>query len=113
MFRKKLAQAPRELDLEFEGRVRRIQFNPPGGFKMTVIVNGAEQVWCVPNDPGNRHCQFIRQWISDGGFPEDADPPQVPKVFGVRTETWQRFAHVSLTIAAVVGAGAAVAALVL
>ena len=68
---------PREVNASFEGcEVKRIQFNPSGGFKVTALQlhNGQEVVWWVPNDPDNRHCQFIREWICKGGFPEDPDP---------------------------------------
>lgn len=110
LFKKKLKPAPRELDLEFEGRVKRIQFNPGGGFKMTVDENGTLREWWVPNDMGNRHCQFIRQWICDGGFPEDADPVPTPKTFGLHPSTWQKIGGAIVVGAAVVTAGAAVIA---
>lgn len=113
IFKKKLKPAPRELDLQFEGQVKRIQFNPHGGFKMTVLVNDATQEWWVPNDPGNRHCQFIRQWICEGGFPEDPDPQPIPKLLGIQMGTWQRTGTVLLIAAAVVTAGAAVVALIM
>lgn len=89
-FRKRLKPPPRDLDLSFEGTVKRIQFNSSGGFKMTVEREGKTQEWWVPNDPGNRHCQFIRQWICDGGFPEDADPIAIPRFLGVTLVGWRR-----------------------
>lgn len=108
LFKKKLKPAPTELDLEFEGRVKRIQFNPGGGFKMTVDENGTLREWWVPNDPGNRHCQFIRQWMCDGGFPEDPDLVPTTKTFGLHPSTWQRIGAIILILAAAVTAAATV-----
>lgn len=104
--RKKYSQTPGDLDLDFEGTVKRIQFNPPGGFKMTVVQSGKTIELWVPNDPGNRHCQFIRQWICDGGFPEDADYTPPLKVLGLQPGIWRLIGEI------IVGAAAVAAVLV-
>ena len=28
--------------------------------------------WSVPNDPGNRHCKEIQEWIEAGNTPDEA-----------------------------------------
>lgn len=98
-WRKKLKEVPREVNAEFEGwNVQRIQFSPGGGFKVTAKQNDKEIVWWVPNDPGNRHCQFVRKWMCQGGFPEDPDPLIAPKFLGMKHHTWALLGKVVVVI---------------
>lgn len=110
-FKRRIKQIPRELDLQFEGTVKRIQFSVPAGFKMTVEQNGKETVWWVPNDLGNRHCNFIREWMISGGFPEDPDYPRLPTTLGVLNSTWLNIGKALVGLATVAAALVGIATL--
>src|SRR5712692_8687794 len=91
IFSRKRKTVPREISGSFDGcEIKRIQFNHSGGFKVTALQlqNGQELVWWVPNDPGNRHCQFVREWICKGGFPEDPDPVREPRFLWIPNRSW-------------------------
>lgn len=70
--------------------VTRVQFNRRGGFKLTAIYNGKEQLLFVPNDLANAQAQWVRDWMIAGDFPEDDDPPPVlPRVLGISMGVWR------------------------
>ncbi|EGQ8079921.1 hypothetical protein G5G45_004369 [Vibrio vulnificus] len=111
MFGKKLKPVPREVNEKFEGlEVKRVQFNYSGGFKMTCWnpIKSKEEIWWVPNDLGNRHCKFIHKWIQDGGFPEDADIIEPPKVLFLPHSTWSNIGKLTVILSGVAAAFAAV-----
>lgn len=84
LFSRRPKPVPRTIDATFDGAsVERIQFAGSGqGFKVTIRQDGKINYWWVPNDLANRHCDFIRRWMADGGFPEDADQPVIRKFLG-------------------------------
>ena len=91
--------------------VTRVQFNRRGGFKLTTIQNGKEQVLFVPTDPANIQVQWIRQWLIDGNFPEDDDPPPIPpRVLGIPTGFWRSLGAVAISVGTLAGGVAALLA---
>jgi hypothetical protein len=102
---------PREVNLAFQGlEVKRIQFNRSGGFTVTAYSpnDGKELGFFVPNDPRNEHCRYIREWMANGGFPEDPDPLPTPRTLWISHSTWTVIRHVLLVVAAVVASTMAV-----
>lgn len=68
--------------------VTRVQFNRLGGFKLTAI--GQKHPLSVPNDLANVQTQWVREWMIDGNFPEDDDPPPAaPRVLGMSVGVWR------------------------
>ena len=89
MFAKKLKPVPRSVPENFDGHpVKKLQFNPGGGFKITYLKDKSEHCAFVPNALGNRHYDYLRKWIAEGNFPEDPDPIKPIRYLGIPASIW-------------------------